>query len=133
MGYLRRVGRGAVALLGGFLTVAVLSIGVDVVMHATGIFAPPGEPMAGALWLLALAYRSLFGVAGGYVTARLAPDRPMVHALVLGAIGLIPSTLGAIATWDAGPGYGPRWFPLGIVASSLPCAWLGGWLYARGR
>ena len=33
------------------------------------------------LFLLATAYRTIFGAAGSYVMARLAPDRPMLPAL----------------------------------------------------
>jgi hypothetical protein len=41
--------------------------------------------------------------AGSYLAARLAPDRPMQHALVLGAVGLALSIAGAVGTWNAGP------------------------------
>jgi hypothetical protein len=36
-------------------------------------------------YLLALVYRTVYGILGGYVTARLAPRAPMRHALILGA------------------------------------------------
>jgi hypothetical protein len=58
------------------------------VLHATGVFPPFGQPMADALFLLATAYRIVYGVAGCYLTARLAPDRPMRHALALGVVAL---------------------------------------------
>ena len=41
--------------------------------------------MSDALFLLATVYRSLYAVAGSYVTARLAPHRPMKHALAGGS------------------------------------------------
>jgi hypothetical protein len=28
-------------------------------------------------------------------------------------------------------GLGPRWFPIALVVSALPCAWLGGLLHRR--
>ena len=119
---LRRIG----AVLASMLAVIILSIGTDMVMHASGVFPPFGETMADALFLLATAYRIAYGVAGGYIAARLAPDRPMQHALVYGAIGLVVSIVGAMATWDAGPAFGPRWYPLALVATAMPCAWAGG-------
>ena len=119
---LRRIG----AVLAGMLAVIILSIATDMVMHATGVFPPLGEPMSDALFLLATAYRIVYGVAGGYIAARLAPDRPMQHALVYGAIGLVVSIAGALATWNAGPAFGPRWYPLTLVATAMPCAWAGG-------
>ena len=32
----------------------------------------------------------------------------------------------AAATWNKGPEFGPHWYPLALVATALPCAWLGG-------
>ena len=119
---LRRVG----AVLAGLLAVVVLSTVTDSVLHATGIFPPEGQPMSDALFVLATAYRMVYGVAGGYVAARLAPDRPMTHALVLGGVGVVLSSARAIATWNAGPEFGPRWYPLLLVVTALPCAWAGG-------
>gem|GEM_PF-6637786 len=45
--------------------------------------------MADAMWFLATAYRIAFQVAGCYIAARLAPVRPMEHALGLGGAGFI--------------------------------------------
>jgi hypothetical protein len=70
-------------------------------------------------------------IAGSYVTARLAPDRPRLHALAGGAVGLALSIVGAVLTWNRGPDFGPHWYPLALVATALPCAWVGGML--RGR
>jgi peptidoglycan/LPS O-acetylase OafA/YrhL len=119
------------AVFAGFLAVVVLSIGTDEVLHATGVFPPPGRPMSDALFRLATAYRCLYAVAGSYVTARLAPGRPMKHALVVGAVGFVLSLLGAVTTWDRGAEFGPHWYPLALVATALPCAWAGGRLGAR--
>src|SRR5262249_8715885 len=80
--------RPAGALFAGFAVIVVLSIATDAVMHSTHIFAPEGQPMAAGLWVLALAYRCLYGVLGCNIAARLAPDRPMGHALALGGIGV---------------------------------------------
>jgi len=122
----RSPARTAGALLAGFGVIVVLSIATDAVLHGTHVFAPEGQPMATGLWALALAYRCAYAVLGCAVTARLAPDRPMWHALVLGGIGVVLSTLGTVATWDKGPGFGPRWYPLSLIVTALPCAWLGG-------
>jgi len=118
----RRIG----AVLAGLLAIFILSTATDVALHATGVFPPWGERMSDALFLLALAYRIVYGVAGCYVTARLAPDRPMQHALALGAVGVVFSTAGAVAMWDAGP----AWYSLAVIAIAMPCAWAGGKLGA---
>ena len=59
--------------------------------------------MGTPLWVLATAYRIIYGIAGGYVTARLAPDRLVRHAVILGVIGLVMSIAGAAATLGKGP------------------------------
>jgi len=79
----------------------------------------------GAL-LLATSYRTVYGVLGSYIMARLAPDRPMQHALVGGFLGLVVSIAGAAATWNKGPAFGPHWYPLALVVLAMPQAWAGG-------
>jgi hypothetical protein len=125
----RRTGRSVWALFAGFLVVVVLSTAADLLMHATGIFPPMGEPMSDSRFVLASAYRFVFAVIGCYLTARLAPARPMKHALIGGAIGVVLATIGAVATWNAGPAFGPHWYPLSLVATAIPCAWIGGQLF----
>lgn len=115
------------AVLAGFIVGAVLSLATDVVLHAAGVYPPWGQVVSDPILSLATAYRTVFGVVGAYVTARLAPDRPMLHALVLGALGFVASLLGAVLTWNKGPAYGPHWYPVALVVLALPTAWLGGW------
>lgn len=119
---LRRIG----ALLAGFFVVVILSTGTDALLHASAIFRPYGQPMSDALFGLATAYRTIYSVLGSYITARLAPDRPMAHALVGGAIGLVLSIVGVVVTWDRGPDFGPKWYPLSLVVLAMPGAWVGG-------
>jgi hypothetical protein len=78
------MGRSIGAVLAGFVAIVVLSLGTDAALHASGVFPPWGQPMGDALFLLATAYRIVYGVAGSYIAARLAPDRPMPPALALG-------------------------------------------------
>ena len=127
----RRIPRSIGAVFAGLAAIFALSLGTDLALHATGIFPAWGQPMSDALFLLATVYRTLYGVAGSYIAARLAPDRPMQHALVLGAVGLVLSTAGAVATWNRGPEFGPHWYPLALIATALPCAWAGGKLAQR--
>jgi hypothetical protein len=118
----RRRIRGIGAVLAGLFAIFALSTATDLALHATEVFPPFGQPMADALFVLAAAYRVLYGIAGCYVTARLAPDRPLGHALALGVVGVAISSAGAVAMWDAGP----RWYALAVIAMAPPCAWLGG-------
>jgi hypothetical protein len=100
---------------------------IDLVLHALGVYPPmDAPPMSNALFVLAFSYRFVIDVAGCYLTARIAPDRPMQHAFALGFVGLCLSIAGAVAMWGAGP----AWYPVSLAASALPCAWLGGRLAA---
>jgi hypothetical protein len=122
----RRILQSIGAVLAGFVAVVVLSLGTDIVLHATKIFPPWFQPMSSALFLVAMTYRIVYTVAGTYLMTRLAPYNPMGHALVGGAIGLVPSIAGVVLTWNAGPEFGPKWYPLSLVITAIPCAWVGG-------
>jgi hypothetical protein len=124
------LGRSIGAVVAGFVTILVTHTGTDAVLHATGLFPAAGQVMSDALFALAFGYRFFFSVLGAYVTARLAPARPLKHALVLGSIGVVLSLAGLIATYGRGPEFGPLWYPLSLVLVSLPCCWLGAKLAA---
>lgn len=126
----RRLGRSIGAVLAGFLTVVVLSLATDEVLHLLQVYPPWGEPMREpALNALALSYRIVFTVLGGWVTARLAPSSAMKHVGILAAIGLLMGTLGALATIPLD--FGPAWYPIAIAVTAVPCTLLGGVLYQR--
>jgi drug/metabolite transporter (DMT)-like permease len=114
------------SILAGFLVVIVLTLGTDMALHAMGVYPPWGQPVGSAVLLLATAYRTVYGVVGSYIMARLAPDRPMGHALVGGAVGLVLSIFGAVVTWHRGPAFGPHWYPVALIVLAMPQAWLGG-------
>ena len=118
-------------MFAGFFATFILSIGTDMLLHAAGVFPPWGQPMSNALFALATAYRTVYTVAGGYVTARLAPNKPMGHVWTLGVIGLLAAIAGTAATWNKGPEFGPKWYPLALVVLAIPCVWLGGKLAQR--
>lgn len=70
------------AIVAGFIVTALASTAADAMMHAAGIFPSVPRLMSDPLFALAAAYRAIFTVAGGYVTTRRAPDRPMHHAWI---------------------------------------------------
>jgi hypothetical protein len=122
----RRIGRSILALLAGFVLVVVLSIITDAILHALGLFPPLGQPASDGPLLLATVYRTIYGIAGSYLTARLAPRAPMGHALIGGAIGLALSVAGAVATWSHPENFGAHWYPVALVLLAIPTAWAGG-------
>jgi hypothetical protein len=80
----RRLARSIAAVVAGFVAVVVLSLATDQVMHVVNVYPPWGQPMRDpGLLLLALGYRSIYNVVGGFLAARLAPGEPMRHAIAL--------------------------------------------------
>lgn len=77
--------------------------------------------MSDQLFALAFSYRLGLAVLGGIVTAWSAPEKPVKHALILGGIGVLLSSVGAALMWKAGH----HWYPLALVAISLPASWWG--------
>lgn len=124
---LTRILRHIVAIVAGVVTIVVLSTATDAIMHGSGVFPPEGEPMPAALWVLAITYRVIYQVAGGYVTAWLTPDRSsMTPVMALAALGVVLSLAGVAANWNAGPQFGPRWYSVLLVILAVPTVWLGG-------
>ena len=127
----RRIGRSIGAVLAGMVVGIILTLATDIVLHAIHVFPPWGASMAGfeGALLLATVYRTIYGIAASYLVARLAPDRPMQHALAGGFLGLVVSIVGAAVTWNKGPAFGPHWYPLALIVLAMPQAWVGGKLY----
>ena len=121
-----RLLRSTGAIVVGFLSVAVLSLATDQVLHVAGVYPPWGEPMYDTgLNLLALSYRTLYTILGGYITATLAPHAPMRHVLVVAVLGSVVATAGAIAAIRMAD-FGPNWYPIALAITGGPCVWLGG-------
>ena len=121
----------AAAIFVGFFSVAALSLATDQVLHVLEVYPPWGEPMYDpALNALALSYRILFTIAGGYITAILAPHSPMRHVAIVGVLGLLSGSAGAIVAIRMA-NLGPNWYPIALAVTGFPCVWLGGVLYTR--
>ncbi len=125
----RTTGRSAIALISGILVGVILSLGTDEILHLTKIYPPWGQTMSDGLFMLATGYRIIYNILGSYVAARLAPNRPMGHAMILGVLGLLVGLAGAVATWNHVPPLGPHWYAVAVALISIPCAWLGGKIY----
>ena len=124
--------KGIGAVLAGASVGIALSLGTDAVMHALHLFPPIGTPMTDSrLLALATVYRTIYGVIGAYVTAWLAPSRPMLHAFILGILGEFAAIAGVVATWNDVAKYGPHWYSIALVVFALPPALLGAWLYEK--
>lgn len=111
------------AVLTGILVNVILSTGTDFILETLGIFPSFGGGLS-ITWMLivALSYRLVYTVAGGYVTAMLAPDHPMRHVKILGVIGIVLSTVGVVVGWN----HSEHWYPIALVITAYPSTWLGG-------
>ena len=122
----RSGGRSIGAVIAGIVVGIALSLVTDLLMHRLGYLPPFGQPASSGELAVAAAYRTVYGVIAAYVCARLAPGRPLLHAMVLGALGFVVSVLGMAVTWNHTDVYGPHWYPVTLVILALPTAWLGG-------
>lgn len=126
----RQLGRSILAVVAGFLTIVILSLGTDQLLHVLQVYPPLGQPMMDpGLNALALGYRCVFGVLGSFLMARLAPYAPMHHVWIGAAIGFVLSVLGAIAGIQMK--LGPAWYLVLLALSPWPTAWIGGRLGSR--
>ena len=117
-----------IAVVAGFLTVVVLSTGTDYVLQHVSVF-PPISQGAYATWMLAVAllYRTVYTILGGYMTASLAPQNAMKHVWVLAILGQIGGIMGVIAGWNLSA----HWYPIALAVLAIPSVWIGGWLKTR--
>ena len=115
------------AVVAGVLFIIVVTTLVDIVLHAIHVFPPMNQPINDALALLATCYRVVISIGGAWLTARLAPEKPMKHALILGVVGVVLGLVGVVVTWNLG--LGPRWYAIALVVLAIPQCWAGGRIY----
>lgn len=118
--------RSIVAVVVGFVLTGALNVGTNALLARVmpGLVPADGPVTDPAALILVCAYVAVFGILGCWVTARLAPSRPMLHALVLGALALAMSVPVAMQNW----GDAPAWFNVFNLVAVMPYAYIGGWL-----
>lgn len=115
----------AAAIIAGIGVNIVLSLALDSAFQALGVLPPPGQAVSDLLHLLPFSYRAGIAILGFYVAARLAPSRPLLHALALASIAFLLTVANTIASWRVHGAAEPQWFQLAILALLFPMAWLG--------
>ncbi|HAZ01030.1 MAG TPA: hypothetical protein DCY97_02475 [Marinilabiliales bacterium] len=114
------------AVIAGFAALAILSTITDSILQKAGIMkTEPFDENPVGLIAIIVAYRTIFNTLGCYLTARLAPSKPMKHAIILGIIGFVLTIVGMIVMWHLPP----HWYPISLVVLTLPAAWLGGKIF----
>jgi hypothetical protein len=119
------------AVAASILAVIVATTLVDILFHAAGVFPPLSQRLTDGQAAIATSYRVILGVAGGWLTARLAPRNPMTHVAVLGVLGTLASIAGVVVTWNAD--LGPRWYAILLAVLAMPQTLLGGRLAETAR
>src|SRR5258706_11580901 len=107
-----------VAIIAGFVTVFILSVVTDFILESIHFFPGANHPEANVWWMLliALIYRSVYAVLGGYLTALLSPKKAMRNVWILACIGFVFATLGLLGNLDKGN----VWYPLLLVILTIP-------------
>lgn len=120
--------RAFLALLAGFLTMAIMvGVATAVLMKRVPEWVgAPGHPRAGYIFVN-LGYSFAAAMAGGYVTAWISRDNPLIHALALALIVLMLAALSALQQ----RGQQPIWYQLTLLALTPAGVFLGGLLRLR--
>lgn len=118
------------AVVAGIAIGVILSIATDILLESTGaMIRQPFDDNPSWLIAIVVIYRTVYTIIGSYITAKLAPNHPMKHVMIVGMIGVILGTVGAIVMWDVPP----HWYPITLVILTLPAAWLGGKMATRNK
>lgn len=107
-----------------FVVNALLTVLTDFLLERIGVLPNPEKGLF-ETWaiLLCLFYRAVYGVLAGFIIARLAPDKPMLQALILGVVGVAVTLLSV-----SNPEFAQKsklWFGYALAAITIPCLWLG--------
>jgi len=111
-------------ILLAFVVNALLSVLTDFLLERIGVLPNPERGLF-ETWaiLLCLFYRAIYSVLAGFIIAKLAPNKPMLHALILGVIGVAITLLSV-----SNPEFAQKsklWFGYTLAAITIPCIWLG--------
>lgn len=119
-----RVLRTLAAVVGGYLIFALSAVAL---FQVSG--RDPHAPQP--LWFVvaSVTYGMVFAALGGFVAARAAPTRSLLHA---GSVAVVLA-LGASASLVASPGAGATWSQWAALTLMAPSAYLGGYLATRSQ
>ncbi len=116
------------AVLAGFVTIFILSGVTSAILVNIGVYPNGKLPLHGSPLVIIgiLVSQAIFYMAGCFVTAKLAPFKPIRHVLVVGGVGAILNLLTALGMMKDTASF---WFFLALAIMSLSIAWLSGKLY----
>jgi hypothetical protein len=110
------------AIVAGYLVFGISSA----ILFAASGQDPHVMPGPGFL-LSSIAYGCGFSALAGYLAARLAPARPLLHAAAVAAIIGLIAAVSMVVEWNAGS----IWSELIVMVFLAPSALLGGYFESR--
>lgn len=119
--------RSILAVLGGFATMAFLVMATTALAAAALIpggmktMMTPGVPLPQRYLTANIVCSAIAAFLGGFVTVRLAPDKPFFHAI---ALALLMGAMALLSARQAGDRQ-PRWYPL-VLGTVMPLVALTG-------
>lgn len=125
----KTISRSILAFVAAIAATFTLSYATDAALVAAGVMDSNALPDSVAIVALIIAYRSAYNVLGAYIVAKLAPKRPMTHAMVLAVLGIIGSLSAMAALSDSSQYY----YPIILSILVLPSTWLGVKLALRNK
>lgn len=118
------------AVFVGLIATTIFSILADIVFEKSGVMKTnPFHENPVWVILVIILYRTIFSIVGAFLAARLAPHKPLKHAIALGIVGIILSVMGLIIMWDVPP----RWYPISLIVLTMPSVWIGGKLAMKSK
>ena len=124
-----KVLRSVLAVVAGFLVIGALAFGTGKLLQSSSPaqFDAAGAPTTVAMMLVQLLYVGVYATFGCWLAGRLAPGRPMLHALAVGVLGLALNVPSALMLRDTHP----TWYLAAGVLTTMLWAWLGGRIAER--
>ncbi len=121
------------AVVAGFLLTLLLTRGTDILLESIGVF-PTVEAQQKygftSLWMncVAILYRIIFTILGGYLTAKLSASKPIRNVTALGIVGTAIAIIGNIVVSQIPEMANvlPVWFSIALVVIAYPSVWIGG-------
>ncbi|MGD1070413.1 MAG: hypothetical protein ABSB15_09755 [Bryobacteraceae bacterium] len=116
-----RILRTIASVILGYVAIGVLVFGTDQIFAAV----VPGFKSLAILplyyYAISLITDSVYSLFGGWLCARLAPARPMLHAITLIVCGEVIGIGTQVMLWNTVP----HWFGLSLVVLFAPAVWIG--------
>ena len=121
--------RSVLAIVAGFLFIGLLSVGTDGIVRGLypNAFGADSGTSNTAVLLGSTIYVGIYAIAGCWLAAALAGRRAMMHALILGVLGLALNLAGVARMLHLFP----TWYTVVNVLLVMPYAWIGGKLRER--